>query len=736
MPAFPKQIIVNDSVGNIVYLSLQGDENIKYAIEEQTGFTAVMDSTDCWRYLVLDDMGTPTLSNFKVSNTKIEDLPKLLINTPKALLPLCSPLRKSCIVNHLNDTDGTNNKVVGERKALIILAEFPDKKFKHRPQDFELLFNEKDYSLNDATGSVADYFNEISEGQLNLSSTIIGPFTSQRNMSYYGRNDNAGGSDSHPFTLFQEALDYAKSSINLKEYDCNGDGLIDNIHIIYAGYGEEAGVSSNSIWAHECTFEPINISTDLKIDRYSCSPELRDCKGNTITTIGPPCHEICHALGAMDYYDTDYFQGGEYQGTSVWDIMASGSWNNGGATPAWPNPYVRAYDFGWSEPEVLNSNGSYDFKEISKRKIYRVDSTENNDYFLIEYRDGKYFSASEPGSGMLIFHIGPDISKYAKINKINASFPQQCYPVCASSAYAMPNSNPESYGNIPSASCAFSDLNGHNAFNKATVPGALSFSGKESNFSIYDIHEEQDNIFFSFSVSSEDINNNRVLWQESFKKTDTLNNWEQKDITGHAIWSRYSNLNESATKYYLSLRPVDGKFNPREIKTQLCSPDIIMSNAFLTNTDLYSQTTDLEFSADIRNITKTTASWEFIFMDNNNIVANFNIELDPDKEWFHLIKKMSIDFEETSSLKLIINTKMELGTDCKLELSNLNLILNESTAEAINTSKDCQIGSVFNIFDISGHIINKPNTHNLSNGIYIIHTPTGIKKVLIKNNSN
>lgn len=735
MPAYPKQISIVGNEGNIKKLILRGDENNKYAVEDISGFTAVLDSLDCWRYLMLGKSGVPEISDIKVSETKVEDLTKLLGDTPKGLIPFKSQVNRIHLDGHnVTYISKKNGKVVGDRKALIILAEFPDNKFHYESKDFDLLFNMPNYSINNATGSVMDYFNEVSEGQLSLISTIIGPFITQRKMAYYGKNANAGGGDANPFALFQEALSYAESTVNLKEYDCDEDGFIDNIHIIYAGYGEEAGASANTIWAHECTFTPIDIGSDLKIDRYSCSPELRDNNGNTITTIGPPCHEICHALGAMDFYDTDYSERGEYLGTSVWDIMASGSWNNGGATPAWPNPYVRAYNFGWSEPELLSKNGSYDFCEISKKKIYRINTTEDNDYFLMEYRDGRYFSSSDPGSGILIFHIGPDIEKYAQTNSINATFPQQCYPVCASSTYTMPTSNPNSYGNITSPSCLFSDLNGFTEFNKSTVPGAFSFSGREADFSIYDIHGEDNNMGFSFSSLSDYTNNsdNHILWRESFNNPDVLNYWEQKDIVGHAIWNIYNNLSESSVKGYLSLRASGDDFNPHEITTQLISPEIFLKKAFHMHYDSPDfQPLKLIFYAKIRNLSRNSSTWKFSFNESDDIITDFEIEQNPNKEWVQITKEISINFEKIDSIRLIIETKMELGADSRLELSDLNLVLQESLTTNAVITKDFSSNERYEIFDTSGHIISKFDTNNLHKGIYILRTSKGCKKILI-----
>ena len=181
MPAFPKQILVCGSNGDTVKLSLRGDENCKYAIEETSEFTAVLDSTDCWRYLKLGNLGMPEISAINVSDVNPKNLKAMLNNTPKGLIPISSKPMKSRTIEPEAFIAG-NNKVTGDRKALIILAEFPDKKLHFQPSDFELLFNMPNYSLNNATGSVAEYFKEVSEGQLNLISTIIGPFTAKRKM--------------------------------------------------------------------------------------------------------------------------------------------------------------------------------------------------------------------------------------------------------------------------------------------------------------------------------------------------------------------------------------------------------------------------------------------------------------------------------------------------------------------------------------------------------------------------
>lgn len=57
-------------------------------------------------------------------------------------------------------------------------------------------------------------------------------------MAYYGGNGWSGG-DEHPEELFLEALDLIPSDIDLEDY-VDQDGYMNNVHLVFAGYGEEA----------------------------------------------------------------------------------------------------------------------------------------------------------------------------------------------------------------------------------------------------------------------------------------------------------------------------------------------------------------------------------------------------------------------------------------------------------------------------------------------------------------
>ena len=538
MPAYPHLTKVWQD-GEWVSIFIKGDENFKYGLS-QDGYL-ILPTENGWFYADYKAEGKFSISKYLVTNKNYhnEELQKFLSKQPKDTdkFGALETLRKESF--HKQSKRGTQSPAIGSRKALVILMQFQDVKFNKTASDFSNLFNQENYSEDGAIGSVYDYYKYVSYGLLDLQSDIIGPFNAKNQMSYYGRNTGLGNNDKSPYELFQEAIQYAQNEVQLANYDADNDGYVDNIHIIYAGYGEEAGASTDAIWAHEMTFRTITVQ-GMKIDRYSCAPELRGNRGNGISRIGPHCHEIGHALGAMDYYDTDYETGGYYQGTGQWDIMASGSWNNDGISPADFNPYVKVYNYGWTEAKSLKENNINIIGISSERgNIYRIDTGTKNDFFLLENRDGEYFHSGEPGKGLLIFHIGPNLESRAKSNTINTTYPQQCYVVCASSNYRKPSSSSTSYGSINSAGCPYPGSSQKTEFSDYSTPAAYTISGKTTGISLKNISYDGQDIKFSYGNSPEGDQeeppttpDESYLWGEDFEHLRMPAGWEYSDIIG------------------------------------------------------------------------------------------------------------------------------------------------------------------------------------------------------------
>lgn len=553
IPAYPHRIEIIEGQDSFS-LKLCGDERVKFAITDD-GYTA-LPSADGWYYAQTNNDCEVVRSNFKVSSDGKKDVAtrSFLEMQEKGMIPSYykDSVRHNFSVSRSLAQSPKKSPIVGDRRILIIMMQFSDVRFRKTQSDFDRLFNESNYREDGAYGSVYDYYNKVSYGQLQLQCDVLGPYTASRNMSYYGGNSSRTNEDLNPKALFDEAIRYAIQEVNLVDYDSDGDGCVDNVHIIFAGYGEEAGASANAIWSHEMTFRTENIG-GMKIDRYSCSPELRGNSGNGITRIGPPCHEIGHALGAMDFYDVDYQTGGYYEGTGDWDVMASGSWNDDGARPADFNPYVKAYNFGWIDIQTLNSSTTNIISPSTfYNNIYRIDTPISGEYFLLDNRQSEGVNSAEPGKGLLIFHIGPQMAQKELTNTINSTYPQQCYVVCASAKEARPRATASSYGSISSAGCPYPGTSRKTSFTKSSIPGAFCVNGSAAGISLTDIEQMPNgDISFVFGQddddddvtppdeppSDEDVNGD-IVWSDDFEVTSRFQtqNWTMETISGKGTW--------------------------------------------------------------------------------------------------------------------------------------------------------------------------------------------------------
>lgn len=493
--AYPFPITYTQPNGDTLTLIMYGDEKVKYA-KTIDDYTLLYDKTGSLNYAQINrygDLEPSVLQAKSISKRSFTDL-LFLQNISKNLTFSQSQVEafqniKSLVKDKMK-TKGF--PTTGNRRLLCILMSFKDKAFTKTQEDFYNLFNQISYNIDGATGSVKDYFLECSYNQLNLEIDVVGPYTSNYNMSYYGGNDEFDGGDQAPQKLAAEAFQKANNDVNYANYDNDNNGYVDGVYIIFAGYGEESGGGSDCIWSHASSVYP-KLQLDNKyVYGYSCSPELRRNTGSDITYIGVICHEFGHTLGAMDFYDTDYKTNGQYQGTGYWDLQASGSWNNGGRTPAHPNPRTKIETYNWATATVLTSPKIITmFPSLdSSNAFYRINTSTSDEYFLIENRQQKKFDSNIPGHGLMIYHCLSDIEDYEYNNTINAGYPQYFYPVAANAPSALPDTTSNSYGTINTTSCPWPGKNTKTNFTDITIPAMKSYTHANTNKPITNIIED------------------------------------------------------------------------------------------------------------------------------------------------------------------------------------------------------------------------------------------------------
>jgi M6 family metalloprotease-like protein len=331
--------------------------------------------------------------------------------------------------------------LTGSVRALAVLVDFSDKVKTVQATFFDsLIFTAPVVGR----GSVRDYFNEVSYGQidivtLNLPSTLgwqRAPWPS----SFYTFG-NYCISSFYPLNcqkLAEDIVDAINGVVDFSQYDNNHDGVAEPIMIVHAGKGAEYTGNPNDIWSHSWSLRNERFLDGVYVRNYVIMPEYYASvsANSSDMTIGVFAHEMGHGFwGLPDLYDTDYSS----QGVGSWSLMALGSWNGihgMGESPAWPDAYSRI-KMGITSPNEITINGSITIPQataqVADGTIFRLknSSLNTNEYFLLENRQQAANSYDEylPGSGLLIWHI--DESQSGNTNECK-TYPHSS---CASNHY-------------------------------------------------------------------------------------------------------------------------------------------------------------------------------------------------------------------------------------------------------------------------------------------------------------
>ena len=281
--------------------------------------------------------------------------------------------------------------------------------------DFQnLLFDDN------STGTMKEYYNEISYGNFLVDGTADGWYQSTYTMAQAVDNVKQ---------YVAEIAELADPDFDYTQFDNDGpdnipnsgddDGYVDGIIVVYSGCGAEWYPGNDNIWPHKSSLGSYEYETDdlgangsnVIVKSYAVNPELAgggDCYTNTIRPIGVYAHEFGHILGLPDLYDRDNSNGGS-EGIGHWCLMASGSWQGwGGDTPAHMSSWCKS-EMGWLEPVVLSSDEiSLNIPQVETSpyavKIWEDDYFWSR-YFLVENRQPVGFDSDLEGPGLIIYHV-------------------------------------------------------------------------------------------------------------------------------------------------------------------------------------------------------------------------------------------------------------------------------------------------------------------------------------------
>ena len=432
IPAKKSWKVVSQSDGTTIKVSQAGDEHLHYYITEDN-VPIYKAAYNRYCYLTIES-GKLHNSGVLAHESAARSAKELqVMNTIHDLAPIARQMAakkrsaaKRCVRPDRLPSKDDISVFKGSKKALVILAAFSNKSFSKGDDAivkfYDEVLNQEGYSQNGAAGSVHDYFKDMSRGEFDLTFDIVGPVKVSKSATYYGGPSPIMGGTDHIGEFITEAIKKAdeKCDIDWKKYDWDDDGEVEQVFVLYAGYGQATGGPTGTIWPNAWTLDEALQNSDgnggfsidgVFINQYACSNELYLDSGTVPMGLGVFCHEFSHCMGLPDMYDTNY---GSTPTMGDWDLLAGGSYNGPhgiGWCPAGWTSYERAYA-GWLELTELKAGdiikGMTSLEEADGKAYVIYNDNHKDEYYLLENHKGMGWDKYTPENGLLIIHVDYD----------------------------------------------------------------------------------------------------------------------------------------------------------------------------------------------------------------------------------------------------------------------------------------------------------------------------------------
>ena len=430
---FFRDITLND--GRIVSATLVGDENLHF-YKTQDGEIILYNSEGSYYH--------------SASKEQIDSLNAIADSQQQQASE--KPVMKKKGASSLTDINidsgtTTNGQLSGYRlfpskgapKVLVLMMEFSDVSFTFPKEDIEKLFNSNEMTTDvripytdssgivhhlvaKSQGSVASYFKACSGERFTPQFDVCGPIKVNNTAAYYSKHD---------YTFVKDACEAAADAVDFTQYDSDGDGYVDLVYLLYAGYGGNWGVQ-NTIWpkiqdnngSHICIVDGMKIHRAAMSNEINFYPEVYTDYNISpqLAGIGVMVHEFCHTMGITDLYATSNksWTDSKYDNQSMeeWSLMDGGENRLNGCLPTPLNAFER-YLFGWIDDiQELTDSQTVTLTPLKNGgQAYKISGNNDDEYWILEAipHDKEWYMQfkNNTGTGMVVTHINTPLQKFS-----------------------------------------------------------------------------------------------------------------------------------------------------------------------------------------------------------------------------------------------------------------------------------------------------------------------------------
>ncbi len=420
---------------------------------------------------------------------------------------------------------------VGSPKVPVVLVQFSDRPFQASGKtkddilhSYNLFFNGTDnqevFQATNSRGSVRSYFKAQSLGAFEPDFVVIGPVTLDKGYAEYGKN-NGYSKDVNIMNFYRESLTktLTECKVDWKQFDNDGNGTVDMVFFIHAGWGENtvSEYDPDAIWAKESTTSMTvtdnNNENSTVFGCYGVCAEARVRKkaqlaedaasgkfGKTgynpenlcMDGIGVCIHELSHALGLPDFYDTRNVA----FGMDIWSVMDYGEYGNNGFNPGNYTAYERDF-MGWQMLEELTDTCVLDIKCFAEGgKGYKIVNEANEDeYYIIENRQpmGWDDKVCTKGRGLMVTHVDYNASRW-NANNVNTDVNHQRMTIIAANNNYQGTNAAETSEEWSTclAGNLYPYVSPSQSLTNTSSPASTVYAGDFMNKPLYDITQNED----------------------------------------------------------------------------------------------------------------------------------------------------------------------------------------------------------------------------------------------------